>query len=227
MMKNGWRRRLALVVLPLLAAWLLKLWFFTCRKRIRNREYLQEALATKRPVLFTSWHYSILNIVLLAGKIPMTLMVSSSNDGDLLALMLQRLGFSVVRGSSHRKGMIAAKELIREMRAGKNSGVVADGSQGPAMIAQAGPLLLAAKSGRIVLPINCSASRYFTFKSWDRLILPRPFSSIDFVYGKPIYLPEGVRASSLDEYRDTLEIALNEVYREAWDLHGKEKHWSE
>lgn len=223
-MKIGWRRRLVLMILPPLAAWLLRLWFLTCRQRLHNKEYLQEVLDTKRPIVFSSWHYSILNIVLLAGHFPLTLMVSSSNDGDLLALMLKRLGFSVVRGSSHRKGMIAAKELIREMRAGVSSGVVADGSQGPAMVAQSGPLLLAAKSGRIVLPINCSASKYFVFKSWDRLILPRPFSRIDFVYGKPIYLPEGVKASGLSEYRDTFEAALNTAYRQAWNLQGKEHH---
>ena len=151
-------------------------------------------------------------------------MVSPSNDGDYLARLIERLGFSAVRGSSNRRGAKAAIELIRLLRSGKNCGIVADGSQGPARKAQAGPLLLAGKSGGVVLPMAYSASKYITFKTWDRLILPKPFSTIDVFYGKPFTIPEDVKAGNLEEYQPKLQNSLNALYSEAWRMQGREEH---
>lgn len=128
------------------------------------------------------------------------------------------------QGATNRRGAKAAIELIRELRSCKHCGLVADGSQGPARIAQAGPLLLAGKSGGIVLPMAYSASCYITFKTWDRLILPKPFSTIDVFYGKPFMIPNEVKAGDLEDYRPKLENSLNVLYEEAWSLHGKKEH---
>ena len=186
--------------------------------------YREEIENIDRPVVITGWHYSVLGFITFAKKITMTVMVSASEDGDYVAALVRRVGFAVVRGSSNRKGMIAAKELIREMRKGKNAAIVADGSQGPARVLQSGPLLLAAKSGRVVFPVVWSASHYFAFDTWDRLVLPKPFSKLDFVYGEPFFLPEGLKANQLEEYRLELENRMNELYEEAWAIYGKSTH---
>jgi lysophospholipid acyltransferase (LPLAT)-like uncharacterized protein len=151
-------------------------------------------------------------------------MVSASSDGDYLARLIEKLGFSAVRGSSNRRGAKAAIELIRELRSGKHCGLVADGSQGPARVAQEGPLFLAGKTGGLILPMAYSASRYITFKTWDRLILPKPFSAIDVFYGKPFTVPKGLKAVDLGSYLPKLEKSLNALYQEAWSMHGKKEH---
>lgn len=223
-MTNGFGRKIALYIIPFLASWLVRLWFATCRIRVHNQENREAAERYGKPIVGTTWHYAIMGIFAFYREVPVVLMISSSSDGDFLTRMAERLNFSVVRGSSNRKGAAAAKELIRELRRGKNAGLVADGSQGPARIAQSGSLLLAGKAGGIVLPMLWSASRYFAFKTWDRLIIPKPFSRIDLFYGAPMHIPDGIRASELGEHRQALEENLNTIYDAAWALHGRKSH---
>lgn len=217
-------RRTALFVIPLLAAWFVRCWFATCRIHEHEAQHLHRLQASATPFIGTSWHYCVLGIFAICRKLTGVLMISASEDGDYLARMAERLGYSVVRGSSNRKGAAAAKELIRELRRGKNCGLVADGSQGPARIAQPGSLLLAARTGATILPFVYSASSYFTFKTWDRLILPKPFSSIEVFYGEPMTVPAGVKIADMEAYRQTLEDALNSLYVRAWKEQGKEQH---
>ncbi len=217
-------RRIGLFVIPLLAAWLVRAWFATCRIREHDAQHLQRLQATSTPFIGTAWHYCVLGIFTICRKLSGILMISASEDGDYLAGMAERLGYSVVRGSSNRKGAAAAKELIRELRRGKNSGLVADGSQGPAQIAQLGPLWLAARTGVTILPFVYSASSYFTFNTWDRLILPKPFSRMDVFYGEPMTVPADAKMADMEEFRQTLEDALNTLYVRAWEFQGKEHH---
>ncbi len=217
-------KRTSLVVVPLLAAWFVRSWFATCRIREHEAQHLQRLQASGTPIIGTSWHYCVLGIFAICRKISGVLMISASGDGDYLAGMAKRLGYSVVRGSSNRKGVSAAKELIRELRRGKNAGLVADGSQGPARIVQPGSLLLAARTGGAILPFVYSASSYFTFKTWDRLILPKPFSSIEVFYGEPMMVPADVKMADVEEFRQELEDSLNRLYARAWKKQGKEHH---
>ena len=223
-MKSGPGRRFALMVAPLLGAKLYRMWFATCRVRSHGIERRYAAENLGKPLIGICWHYCVLSIFAIFRNYPITLMVSASDDGDLLARLVERLGFPAVRGSSNRQGVRAAKEMIRILRQGNYAGLVADGSQGPARIAQAGSPLLAAKSGGTIVPMIYSASKYFAFKTWDRLILPKPFSTIDVFYGEPITVPEGMRVSDLGQYRLELERSLNEIYHQAWQLYGKTGH---
>lgn len=223
-MKLSLGRRLSLIFLPLLVSGLVRLWYSTCTVRLHNLKWCEEAERSGYPVVRTCWHYCILGIFAVYRRNPLVLMVSASKDGEYLARLLEKLNFSVVRGSSNRRGTLAAKQLIRAVRSGNNCGLVADGSQGPAKVAQAGPLLIAGKTGGVVLPMMYSANRYFTFKTWDRLILPLPFSTIDVYYGRPMSVPAELRAHELEGYREDLEQRLNGLYDTVWSLQGKVAH---
>jgi hypothetical protein len=101
---------------------------------------------------------------------------------------------------------------------------VADGSQGPPKIVQAGSILLAARTGAPIIPMVFAASRYYTINSWDRTIIPKPFSRIDFYYGKPLFVTANLRPEDLESYRLQLEERLNELYKKAWTRYGKIVH---
>lgn len=223
-MKNNLGRRLSLFFLPLLVAVVVRLWYSTCKVRLHNTKWCEKAEQSGQPVVRTCWHYCVLGIFAVYRRNPLVIMVSASKDGEYLARLLEKLNFSVVRGSSNKRGAQAAKKLIRELRDGKNCGLVADGSQGPAKVAQSGPLMIAGKTGGVILPMVYSASRYFTFNTWDRLILPKPFSTIDVYYGEPMNVPAGVKVNNLEGYRDDLENRLNDLYDEVWSLQGKTSH---
>jgi hypothetical protein len=70
----------------------------------------------------------------------------------------------------------------------------------------------------------CAASSYFTVNSWDKTIIPKPFSRIDFYYGEPFFVPEKVKPEELEQYRLHLEEKLNQLYGKAWGRYEKIAH---
>ena len=215
--------RASLAVAPRLYVTLSRLWFATCRLDVENPDVIRQVMADGGGI-FVFWHYSFLYIFHHLHRYPGVVMVSASRDGEYIARVAALLGFRTVRGSSHRRGPRALRELVRHVRRGRNAGVVGDGSQGPPRRLQAGCLLLAAKSGRPILPVVWAASRYRAFRSWDRTVLPMPFSRIHLLYGTPMYVPDGLSSAELEQYRLELEEEMNELYRRAWRKVGHRCH---
>lgn len=215
--------KIALAVLPRLYVWVITVWFSTCRLTIRDAHYIDEA-QENGPAIVPFWHYSIFYIFHHLKRYPGVALVSASRDGEFIARIAERLKFETVRGSSHRQGVQALKKLLRAMKAGKHVGIVADGSQGPARIMQPGAIFLASKTGAPIFPIVWAVDRCKIFRSWDKMVLPMPFSRIVLRYGKPLYLPKDLGDEGIEKYRKTVEEQLNELYRQVWAEFGKERH---
>lgn len=176
------------------------------------------------PFIVTFWHYGVIYIVYQASSLPYVAMVSASKDGEYVSRILEKKGFKTVRGSRNKGAIGALKGLIREVRKGRVAVLVADGSQGPARKAQAGTVLLAGRTGVPVLPLGWAASRYKTFRSWDRTALPLPFSKVVLHYGEAFDVPKGIEDDEIEKYRLKLETALEEIYRKSWGEFGKKEH---
>lgn len=215
--------RIALAVIPPLYVAVSRLWFATCRLTVRGSQYFDEALA-QGAVIAPFWHYSIFYTLHHLRQYPGVALVSASRDGEFIARIAQRLDFATVRGSSHRQGVQALKGLVKAMREGRHVGLVADGSQGPARRAQPGAVFLAAKSGALILPMAWAAERCKIFGSWDRTVLPLPFSRIVLRYGKPMSVPGYLDTAQLEHHRQLLEDELNEIYEQVWLEFGKTRH---
>ncbi|MFT5726393.1 MAG: lysophospholipid acyltransferase (LPLAT)-like uncharacterized protein [Desulforhopalus sp.] len=223
-MRSGFVNSLLLRVVPKLLSWIMRLWFGTCRVTVHNGGVMSSIDRGETNIVASFWHYSIIFIFYFVRNYSATAMVSSSRDGEYIARLAGELGFNTVRGSKNNKGVEALKGMLRAVRAGDNGAIVADGSQGPARVAQAGALLVAAKTGKPVVPMVWAASSYFTIKSWDKTAIPKPFSRIDLYFGESMYLPRKVSADELEQYRGLLENNLNELYSKAWSLYGKTSH---
>ncbi len=223
-MKSKLLHTLSLAVVPWFLARLMRLWFATCRVEVHNEEYLRSSYGSEKAVVASFWHYTIIYLFYFVRKYPATAMVSASEDGDYIAGLAGQLGFNVVRGSSNNRGVGALKKLMRAVRNGENSAIVADGSQGPVRIAQPGAVLLASRTGVPMLPMAWSASRYMTIKSWDKTAVPMPFSRIDFYYGELIFVPRKANGDEIERYRLQLEQSLNALYTTAWGSYDKLEH---
>jgi len=224
-MKGGRRNRFLLLVIPSLVAFIMKLWFSTCKVTVRNEEHsFPPDKSDENTVVASFYHYSIIFIFHFFRKYSATAMVSASDDGDYIARLAERLGFETVRGSKNRKGVEALKSMLRALKNGSTCSIVADGSQGPAQIVQPGSILLASRGGVPIIPIAWSASSYFVFRSWDRTAIPKPFSRIYLYFGEPILVPAKVRAKEVEEYRSQLQAGLDKIYTEAWNEVDKAKH---
>jgi len=215
---------LLLRLVPWLIAWLMRIWFGTCRVRLHNPENCFGPDEKDKTGIASFWHYSIVFILYHMRKYSTTAMVSASRDGEYLARVAENFGFDTVRGSKNRKGVEGLKAMLRAVRKGSNASIVADGSQGPARIVQPGALLLASRTGVPIIQMVYSASRYFTVNSWDRTVIPKPFARIDFYYGEPLFVPGAAKQEELEKYRLLLEKRLNDLYGKAWGRYDKTVH---
>lgn len=223
-MTGGSLNNLLLRFVPLMFAWLMRLWFSSCSVNIHNQENCFSAEEKDKTGIASFWHYSIIYILYHMRRYSATAMVSASRDGEYVARLAEQFGFETVRGSRNNKGVEGLKAMLRSIRNGNSAAIVADGSQGPPRIVQPGAILLASRTGTPIIPMILTASSYFSINSWDKTIVPKPFSRIDFYYGEPLFVPAKLKAEELEEYRLHLEERLNGLYDKAWGRYGKIEH---
>lgn len=116
------------------------------------------------------------------------LMISQSKDGEIIASVAARTGWDPVRGSSSRGGLKAMRQMIDKLRQTRLAGHIVDGPRGPAGIIKSGLIRIAHAADAVIVPFYVSADRAWYFKSWDRFMLPKPFSRVKLRFGEMIRL---------------------------------------
>ena len=164
------------------------------------------------PILFALWHGRMFLSIQAHRDEGIVTMASRSRDGEIIAGWLERNGYSVIRGSSTRGGAEAFREMVRRVRAGSTAALTVDGPTGPPRVVQPGIVELARMTGGWILPITYSSARPRFLSSWDRYLLPMPFSRNVVLYGEPFPIRE---EDPEDVARDRIANALDEATREA------------
>jgi lysophospholipid acyltransferase (LPLAT)-like uncharacterized protein len=172
------------------------------------------------------WHARMLMIPLVWRRgVEVRMLISQHLDGELIARTIARLGVGAVRGSSSRRekgkdkgGAAALRAMVRLLKDGCCIGVTPDGPRGPRMRAGDGVVALARLSGAAVLPVAYSASPRPLLSTWDRFLVPLPFSRGVIVWGEPLRVSRGANE---EEARREIEDALNRTTAEADRLAGK------
>jgi lysophospholipid acyltransferase (LPLAT)-like uncharacterized protein len=157
-----------------------------------HRERFLELQKRGVPILFALWHGRMFLSILEHRGSGIATMASRSKDGEVIALWLERNGYRAARGSSTRGGGQALRELVRHVRGGGNAALTVDGPRGPARDVQPGIVQLAKLTGGWILPITSSSSRARFLASWDRYLLPLPFSRCIVAYGEPFPIETGL-----------------------------------
>jgi lysophospholipid acyltransferase (LPLAT)-like uncharacterized protein len=139
-------------------------------------------------------------------------MTSASKDGDISTATLVLFGIESSRGSSTRGGSKALRGMLRAARAGRNIVFTPDGPRGPAGVVKDGVIFTAQAAGLPIVPMGFAARKYKQLHSWDRMVIPMPFSKGVIVYGQPMAVP---RDGDIEEWRLKLEATLNELSEEA------------
>ncbi len=173
-------------------------------------------IINSRKFIYAAWHSRLLLPNYLSRGLEGTAMVSASEDGEFVARILKRQGHEAFRGSTTRGGLKALSALIKELKEKQRPCIIIpDGSQGPRFKVKFGIIILARETGYPVLPFSYSAKRMKVFSSWDRFILPYPFTKCLGIYGKPFYVPKDADKDDLMRYRNLLEKELNCLTKEA------------
>jgi lysophospholipid acyltransferase (LPLAT)-like uncharacterized protein len=203
--KLRWAEPLAAAVGTSLVRGLAATWRF----RERGREHLDRVRATGRPFIFVLWHSRILPLLARHRDEGIVLLVSRHRDGGYLVDLGARWGYRSVRGSTQRGGEVGLRGVVRALQAGAVVAITPDGPRGPAEQVQPGAIAAAQLAGVALLPIGARAARAWHLNSWDRLCIPKPFATVDVVYGPALVVgagKEGLRAGI-----SALARALTEV----------------
>jgi len=190
------------------------IWFL---RRTMRVTYLGESImpsfaARGEGFIGVFWHARMLMLPLIYPGKRIHILISSHRDGEIIANVMKRFGFDLVRGSSSKGGMAALREMITLLKSGSDLGITPDGPRGPAEVVKGGVAQVAMLSGKAVIPISFSSSRRFRFDSWDRFYLPLPFSRLVFAVGDPLYHTKG---EELEDFRLRIESALQRITAKA------------
>jgi lysophospholipid acyltransferase (LPLAT)-like uncharacterized protein len=204
---EGWRARWLIAF----GFRMLDCWARTLRYEIDDRSNLLSTPMTEN-YIGGLWHNRLLLISYVLKRFaphrPGAGLISASRDGDLIAPLVERFGFQVVRGSSSRLGATGMLELVGILAAGRDVLLTPDGPRGPVYELGPGIILLAQKSGSPIQPINMEFSSCWRAKSWDRFILPRPFSKVRVIFGRLHRVKSTITPEEFEAERVRLQDAM-------------------
>ena len=199
--------RLVLAVAPALGAGWLRLTRATMRLSFHGRDTALPA--DGGPLIYAFWHAQLAMMPWVQLRPPSVVPVSRSRDGEWTARLFKRLGAEPVRGSSSRGGASALRGLVRAARCGKDLAITPDGPRGPAGQVQPGAVWLARLSGRPLLPVAFAARPCLHVGSWDRMIVPLPFTRGAFEYGELLWVPRHADERAVDGARRELQRRID------------------
>lgn len=211
-------RKLAYRIAVPVALGLIRMYWRLCRVvRVEGTEHLDAALAKAPSLIPVYWHQH----QLFCGKFLVDQrergfkagwLISPSVDGEIGALMVQRLGGHAIRGSSTNTGARALRDYYQALTKENLSPVITpDGPRGPRFKFKPGAILLGQMSGRAILPMAFAASGAWLL-GWDKFVLPRPFARIVIAVGPPQYVPRVTDAAAIEKLQAQLEAELRRLY---------------
>lgn len=214
------RQRLFTWGMSWLGALAIRVWFATIRLRWCGGPYVHPEPRTRKNVVFVFWHQRLLGLVYSHRHCGGRILVSRSRDGEIIAGITARLGFVPIRGSSRRGATAAGRALLAEARSGHDFGITPDGPLGPPHVFKTGAVYLASESGLPLVPITVSYGRCSRLKSWDRFLVPWPFTWGVVHAGTPVTVPPDLDAAGLETWRQRLEEILRS-HTETTDQRGR------
>lgn len=194
------------------------LWRSTLRIRIVGEEHRRAIMASGRPVLHAIWHQRMVLGILKHPFSRTVTMASRSSDGEVIATFLACWGFHATRGSSSKGGGQALSEMVEYLKGTTRwAALTPDGPRGPARRSKPGLVRLAEETGGAVLPVGTSSTRPRFLRSWDRYLLPLPFSRCVVVFGPPV---ERLAGEPPKEWLARVDAAVDAMTDEADRLCG-------
>src|SRR3989337_3674155 len=180
----------------------------TYRKEVVGGESELSLITRGLNPIYALWHGRLFYMTFLCRWQGIFALVSPSTDGEIIARTVRLFGIRTIRGSSYKGGSKAFRELIRVVRDKGRVFITVDGSRGPVFKVQKGVIHLAKISGMPVLPVTYGAEKAIVFKSWDRFIIPYPFTRVVVIYGEPVYVHRDSSEDEIEEKRAELEKRL-------------------
>lgn len=214
----------------LLLAQYIRLVWATGRWEIRNAEQAEKFWREQQSFVISFWHGRML---ILPSMWPTTakmhMLISMHRDGELIARAIGYFGHGTVRGSAAKPGSnkdkggaAALRGMLKALKSREYVGITPDGPSGPRMRASDGIVTVARVSGVPIMPCSFSCRWRVVLNTWDRFVLPLPFTRGVIIWGEPIYVSRDADATALAQAKLAIEAALTSVTQQADAVMGVE-----
>lgn len=204
-------QRLSLTLASWLVPALIALIGCTLRVRFNWEDGSIGSLDNVHPGIYPFWHRCVFASAWIFRKRKLAVMTSRSLDGEYIARVIERLGFVPIRGSSSRGGQRALLEMQTYVSSGMGAAFTIDGPRGPRYVAKRGPIYLAKATGVAITPFYVAVAKKWTFNSWDRFVLPVPFSRALVQVAPKIYVPRDADEPTLETKYRQMQSALERI----------------
>ena len=201
------KRALALKFFPYIGYLFINLLYFSCKKVYHTPKKLP-----KSPLIISFWHENILFAPFIFKKTmpkgdKCSVIISDHFDGDMIASVIKYFDLESIRGSSTRGGVKALKESFQAINQGKNLAITPDGPKGPRHSVADGIVLISQKKKLPIVAYSYKASSFWRLNSWDKFLIPKPFSKVDLYVSEPFYL-DGLNS---EEAKKLIKEKLSEM----------------
>ncbi len=204
------RQRIVLRIIIWLGYWVIRLIGPTLRVSISFEDGAQETLE-RRPLIGSFWHSCIIPATYICRDLGVRVMSSYSYDGEYMGRIIHRFGFVAVKGSSSRNAVRALLGLRRALEDGWTVAFTLDGPRGPRHKVKPGPVALARSAGVPLTMFHAAVDRAWVLNSWDRMMIPMPFSRVLLRFGKLIPVPADATDEDIERHTAELQAALDRV----------------
>ncbi|WP_417830241.1 lysophospholipid acyltransferase family protein [Thalassospira sp.] len=207
-------------ILCWLAAGYVRLIRVTGSWRTEGGDHPAHYLTEGKPFIVVFWHQRLLMMPYtwrsVGGDRPFNMLISAHRDGELISRTIARFGIKTIAGSTGKGkgGAAALRQILKALKSGEVVGMTPDGPRGPRMRASDGVIQAARMAGVPIFPLTYSASNRKVFGSWDRFVLPLPFSRGVFHWGDPVFVDRKLDEAGLEAKRIELETALTKLTQE-------------
>lgn len=172
-----------------------------------GREHLDGLQGRGAPFIYALWHAHLLPLAWLHRGSRTSLVVSQHRDGRRFAAAARHWGYDIIDGSSTRGGTKALREMVRVLRAGGEVALTPDGPRGPVRMVKGGLISAAKLAGVPILPVGARVSSAWRLRSWDGFLIPKPFATVEIVYGTPICVERD--SPAIDPDSERLRVRLD------------------
>jgi lysophospholipid acyltransferase (LPLAT)-like uncharacterized protein len=204
------RQRIVLRVIITAGYWFIRLVGPTLRVCVSREDGAQQTVA-QRPLIGSFWHACIIPATYMCRNLGVRVMSSNSYDGEYMGRIIRKFGFVAVKGSSSRNAVRALLGLRRALQDGWSVAFTLDGPRGPRNKVKPGPVALARSSGVPLTMFHMAVDSAWVLNSWDRMMIPKPFSRVLMRFGKLIDVPRDAGDEELERYQQDLQDALDRV----------------
>ena len=204
------RQRIVLRIIIWLGYGIIRLIGPTLRVSVSYEDVAQHRL-DQRPLVASFWHSCMIPATYIFRDLGIRVMSSNSYDGEYMGRIIHKFGFVAVKGSSSRNAVRALLGLRRSLEDGWTVAFTLDGPRGPRHKVKPGPVALARSSGLALTMFHAAVDRAWVLNSWDRLVIPIPFSRVLVRVGKLINVPGNATDEEVEHYTAELQAALDRV----------------